>query len=206
MQIGNLNKNWQMVIERTDLPGTDKYAKVSVLECRRCGLEYGANGQDVWERKCPSCDKGRPGLAVPPHTVWLQYWKRAQISREVGRGVLNHSGGDQLARVEVGDVVWIVGKGVTDVLVTIGPIRVGEISSSEREVERRLGYKPWDARWHILADPELCEVPLEVSLDGILLRLRFDSKRSPTLSIDSGVPLGQRLQAMRRLTNESARL
>ena len=35
---------------------------VYVLRCRACGHEYGANGSDIWLRRCPAHDRGAPGL------------------------------------------------------------------------------------------------------------------------------------------------
>ncbi len=32
------------------------------IRCKHCGHEYGANGGDIFERKCPKCQDGRPGL------------------------------------------------------------------------------------------------------------------------------------------------
>ena len=44
------------------LPGTDHLQRIYVLRCDHCGYEYGANGSDAHERKCPRCQGGRPGL------------------------------------------------------------------------------------------------------------------------------------------------
>ncbi|MEL6267529.1 MAG: hypothetical protein AAFR52_18105 [Pseudomonadota bacterium] len=37
---------------------------VHVLDCQRCGARYGANGSDIFQRRCPACGGGRPGLPV----------------------------------------------------------------------------------------------------------------------------------------------
>src|SRR2546430_1481688 len=60
--IGYLNKNEQEVLSRTDCPGTDHGQRVYMLRCRKCGAQYGANGTDIWIRKCPVCQGGKPGL------------------------------------------------------------------------------------------------------------------------------------------------
>ena len=60
--IGYVNVNGQVVIERTEVRGSDHLQYVYVLECRDCHSRYGANGSDIWERKCPKCQGGRPGL------------------------------------------------------------------------------------------------------------------------------------------------
>lgn len=59
---GYENRNGQVVVRKTDLPGNDRCQYVYVLECGRCGHRYGANGSDIWQRMCPECGGGRPGL------------------------------------------------------------------------------------------------------------------------------------------------
>ncbi len=60
---GYSNRNGQTVIRRTDTPGNDHNQVVYELECGDCGERYGANGSDIWQRKCPKCGGGRPGLS-----------------------------------------------------------------------------------------------------------------------------------------------
>lgn len=59
---GFTNANAQTVVRLTDLPGTDHGQSIYVLRCGHCSEEYGANGCDIWLRKCPNCQGGRPGL------------------------------------------------------------------------------------------------------------------------------------------------
>jgi hypothetical protein len=59
---GFVNPHKQEVIRNTGKPGTDYGQYIYELECKRCGHHYGANGSDIHERRCPSCDGGRPGL------------------------------------------------------------------------------------------------------------------------------------------------
>jgi hypothetical protein len=61
---GYRNRNGQVVIRATHLAGTDHYQYVYVLRCGDCGHEYGANGSDIFQRKCPNCQGGAPGLSV----------------------------------------------------------------------------------------------------------------------------------------------
>jgi hypothetical protein len=61
-QPGYRNRNAQVVIRGTGLQGTDRGQYVYVLRCESCQIEYGANGSDIWDRKCPKCQGGRPGL------------------------------------------------------------------------------------------------------------------------------------------------
>jgi hypothetical protein len=59
---GFTNRNGQRVLRATDLRGTDHGQHVYVLHCVSCATEYGANGTDIFERLCPVCQGGRPGL------------------------------------------------------------------------------------------------------------------------------------------------
>jgi hypothetical protein len=60
---GYKNRNRQVVMRKTDSPGNDHNQKVYILRCETCGLSYGANGSDIWLRRCPQHDGGKPGLA-----------------------------------------------------------------------------------------------------------------------------------------------
>lgn len=63
--VGYRNKNDQVVVRATTLSGNLPGQKVYVLMCERsgCGHEYGANGCDIHERKCPVCQEGAQGLS-----------------------------------------------------------------------------------------------------------------------------------------------
>ena len=60
--LGYRNRNDQVVVRATGLAGNDHLQSVYVLCCERCKAEYGANGSDIFQRRCPQCDGGRPGL------------------------------------------------------------------------------------------------------------------------------------------------
>lgn len=64
---GDTNKNHQQILRLTDTPGTGPNARVWVLKCLRpgCSHFYGSNGHDAFERRCPKCDHGAPGLPIP---------------------------------------------------------------------------------------------------------------------------------------------
>jgi len=64
VQPGFSNTNDQTVVRATGLPGTDYGQSVYLLRCKHCDEEYGANGSDAWQRKCPECQGGKPGLPV----------------------------------------------------------------------------------------------------------------------------------------------
>ena len=59
---GHINKNGQTVLRSTGLPGNDHNQRVYILSCGKCGHAYGANGSDIWLRRCPACQGGAPGL------------------------------------------------------------------------------------------------------------------------------------------------
>jgi predicted nucleic acid-binding Zn-ribbon protein len=59
---GYVNRNDQTVLRATGQAGTDHRQFVYVLSCRKCGHVYGANGSDIFLRKCPECQRGAPGL------------------------------------------------------------------------------------------------------------------------------------------------
>jgi len=59
---GYVNRNGQVIIRNTRLPGTDNNQYVYQLGCSVCGAVYGANGSDIHERKCPNCGGGNAGL------------------------------------------------------------------------------------------------------------------------------------------------
>jgi hypothetical protein len=53
-EIGDVNRNGQKLICKTKFPGTDHNQYAWILYCPACGLLYGANGTDFFERKCPN--------------------------------------------------------------------------------------------------------------------------------------------------------
>ena len=60
---GYKNRNGQTVVRATGLPGTDHGQSIYVLHCGHCSREYGANGSDIFQRRCPSCQGGAKGLS-----------------------------------------------------------------------------------------------------------------------------------------------
>lgn len=61
-QPGHTNINKQTVIRNTGLTRNDHNQVVYEVECLKCGQKYGANGSDIFQRKCPNCQGGKPGL------------------------------------------------------------------------------------------------------------------------------------------------
>jgi len=60
---GYENRNGQVVIRNTGLPGNDHVQTIYELKCTYCGHIYGANGSDIFQRKCPNCQGGMSGIA-----------------------------------------------------------------------------------------------------------------------------------------------
>jgi precorrin-8X/cobalt-precorrin-8 methylmutase len=61
-QPGYENRNGQVVVRATGVTGTDHGQYVYLLRCSGCAHEYGANGSDIFQRKCPNCQRGASGL------------------------------------------------------------------------------------------------------------------------------------------------
>ena len=57
---GYINKNRQKNIGVTQELGTDHLQRFYSLECLNCGNAYKSNGSDIWQRKCPRCQGGKP--------------------------------------------------------------------------------------------------------------------------------------------------
>lgn len=61
-QIGYVNRNQQKCLGTRGRDGSDHFQKAYKMECLVCGHIYGANGTDVFQRKCPKCQRGKPGI------------------------------------------------------------------------------------------------------------------------------------------------
>ena len=59
-QPGYINKHNQKNIGCTFLPGTDHNQQLYAMECLNCGCNYRSNGTNIYERKCPNCQGGKP--------------------------------------------------------------------------------------------------------------------------------------------------
>ena len=70
VQIGDINRNGQRLLAKTNVPGNDHLQYRWNVECTRpaegeelCGHRYSVNGSDFHQRKCPACQGGATGLA-----------------------------------------------------------------------------------------------------------------------------------------------
>jgi len=62
--IGFRNREGQEVVRKTDREGSSPEQRVFVLRCSVCGHEYGCDGCDIFDRLCPTCQDGSPGLST----------------------------------------------------------------------------------------------------------------------------------------------
>ena len=60
--IGYRNREGQEVIRKTEREGSAPGQRVFILRCTVCDHEYGSNGCDIYDRLCPKCQDGPPGL------------------------------------------------------------------------------------------------------------------------------------------------
>ena len=61
-QIRYKNRNEQLNWGTQGTKGTYYCQSSYKLKCLKCGNEYGSNGTDIFERKCPECQNGKPGI------------------------------------------------------------------------------------------------------------------------------------------------
>jgi hypothetical protein len=62
--IGYRNREGQQVIRKTEREGTAPGQRVFILHCTVCDHEYGTDGCDIYNRLCPKCQDGPPGLST----------------------------------------------------------------------------------------------------------------------------------------------
>jgi len=62
--VGYVNRNNKRVHGTRGIEGNDHAQYSYKLECLNagCGHIYGANGTDIFQRKCPNCQNGKQGL------------------------------------------------------------------------------------------------------------------------------------------------
>jgi len=62
--IGYINRNNQEVLGTRGIKGNDHKQYAYKMKCLKyeCGEIYGANGSDIFQRKCPRCQGGASGI------------------------------------------------------------------------------------------------------------------------------------------------
>jgi hypothetical protein len=65
-RIGYVNRNNQRCEGQRGVAGTDHSQTAYRMECleANCCYVYGANGTDVFQRRCPMCQGGAAGIEV----------------------------------------------------------------------------------------------------------------------------------------------
>jgi len=61
-QIGYVNPNGQECLGTAGEAGNDHVQYAYKVLCQKCGHIYGANGSDLFQRKCPHCQNGKAGI------------------------------------------------------------------------------------------------------------------------------------------------
>lgn len=61
---GYVNANHQENLGCTGSSGTDHRQYVYRMKCLKCGTIYGSNGSDIFQRRCPGCQGGKPGPSI----------------------------------------------------------------------------------------------------------------------------------------------
>jgi hypothetical protein len=61
-QIGFINARSQKYLGHRDVPGNDHLQRAYGMQCLNCGWKYGANGTDIFQRRCPNCQQGSAGI------------------------------------------------------------------------------------------------------------------------------------------------
>jgi len=64
--IGFRNRDGQEVIRKTEREGSAPGQRVFILHCTVSQHEYGTDGCDIYDRLCPKCQDGPPGLPATP--------------------------------------------------------------------------------------------------------------------------------------------
>jgi len=61
---GAINRNGQRVVEFLRKDPQNKLNQIYKVACTLCAHRYGAYSSDLWQRRCPECQEGRPGLSL----------------------------------------------------------------------------------------------------------------------------------------------
>jgi hypothetical protein len=147
----------------------------------------------------------RKRIAQEP-THWLQYWKPFQIKDAVTESwPLYFSAGDQLQKVNHGDIVWIISVEPPGKLITLGPINV-RAKLNRQQAKEIIGPDIWPAAWYIFDYSEDIHGAKYVDLSPVISKLRFISEDSPQLVLKQGKVSGKQFQSMRKLDPASAKL
>ena len=128
---------------------------------------------------------------------FLQYWKNYNSAKELG-SPLDFAASAQFKKLMKGDVLWIVALREHR-LTLLGKLIVGSVVPRKMAVEQ-LGDRVYDAPLVALAEPGTEQDIIEADIQELALQLRFESSHD---RLDPERTVGQQLQRLRELTNES---
>jgi hypothetical protein len=131
---------------------------------------------------------------------FLLYWKPETVLVDQNQPVLTYVASQQLDKVRVGDVLWVVTSEESDDLILIGRLKVDRIVG-QVEAEAIMGHKNlWKADSYAICDHPEEKMSLDISRWARSLRFEGGVDRLP-----EGFS-GQHLQTMRSLDFSSARM
>ena len=134
---------------------------------------------------------------------FLQYWRT--YSPEIGFGKpLTFAASAHFVRLQPDDVLWIVAlKERRPTL--LGRLEVATIENRENAV-KQIGEDTYEAPLYALAKKETVHDLMEVDIQQLAARLRFNSVKDRLNLPDPDCTNGQQLQTIRELTPETASL
>ncbi len=134
---------------------------------------------------------------------FLQYWRT--YSPAIGFGKpLNFAASVQFARLQPGDVLWIVALKQRR-LTLLGRLVVDRVENRENAV-KKIGEDTYQAPLYALAKKDTVHELIEADIQQLAARLRFNSVKDRLNLPDPDCTNGQQLQTMRELTPETASL
>ncbi len=134
---------------------------------------------------------------------FLQYWRT--YSPEIGFGKpLTFSASAQFVRLKPGDVLWIVALKQRR-LTLLGRLEVATIENRENAV-KQIGEDTYEAPLYALAKKDTVHDLIEIDIQELAARLRFNSVKGSLNLPDPDCTNGQQLQTMRELTPETTSL
>lgn len=135
---------------------------------------------------------------------YFMYWRWDTVEHNLDYGVeINHIAGEQLSKLESGDLVWIITIH-QDCLLLVGRIQVGKKVDYVEAVRILQDENLWDATWHIIAEVGTEEIMRLIDITDIIDHLRFISpKNKDRLVINKGKLTPMPFRSMRLLTTET---
>ena len=78
-EIGYINRNNQKVLGTRGVRGNDhgQYSYNIERQNGGCRYTYGANGSDIFQRKCPKCQRDKKALSIKHIAIHSTRWQAA---------------------------------------------------------------------------------------------------------------------------------